>query len=113
MNKERRTIVGVIASITKAYTGERTMPNKVLMVLRDSVKALAETEQRSVAKMESFKDNDSTAQNYRVAVACREDLLGAQEALEEGELEEALVFLERVANPERDAPVVSKKGRRK
>lgn len=100
MNKDRRAVAQVLCDITKAYTGERSIPNKVLIVIRDAVKGLAETEQRSVKKMEAFKDSENTAQNYRNGVACRDDLLAAQEALEEGELEEALVFLQRVADPE-------------
>jgi hypothetical protein len=96
---------------------ERSIPSKVLMVIRDGVKALADTEARSVQKMESFKDNDNTAQNYRNAVACHEDLRAAQEALEEGELDEALVFLIRVADPEEAlrqvAPAPTKRKRRK
>lgn len=100
MNKDRRVVTKVLADVVQAYTGERTIPNKVLMVIRDAVKGLAETETRSVKKMEAFKDSENTAANYRNGVACRDDLLSAQDALEEGELEEALVFLQRVSDPE-------------
>lgn len=89
----------LLASLTRGYTGERSIPNKVLMVIRDATRDLAVTEARSVQRMEGFKDQENTAANYRNGVACRDDLLAAQEALEEGELEEALVFLTRVADP--------------
>lgn len=100
MNKDRRIVAQVVADLVGAYTGERSIPNKVLMICRDAVKGLAETEARSVKKMEAFKDTENTARNYQNGVACRDDLEAAQEALEEGELEEAYTFLIRVSDPE-------------
>jgi len=109
MNKDRRVVAQVLANLCGAYVKERSVPPKVLMVLRDAVKALAETEGRSVKKMESYKDSETTAQNYRNAVSCHEDLRAAQEALEEGELDEALPLLLRVANPTEATPEPPKK----
>lgn len=90
-------MASVIAELCGAYSTQRTVPSKVLIILRDAVKAMADTEERSVKKMEGFKDNESTAGNYRNAVHCLEDLRAAQEALEEGELDEAHPLLLRVA----------------
>lgn len=97
MNKDRRVIVQVLSDLTKAYSSERSVPNKVLIVLRDAVKDLAATEERSLKRMEPFKDAPGTAQNYANGYDCWEDLLAAQEALEEGELDEAYPLLQRVA----------------
>jgi hypothetical protein len=109
VNRDRRAIVGVLADVAGAYTKERSIPNKVLMVIRDATKGLAETEARSIKKMEGFKDTENTARNYQNAVACHEDLLAAQEALEEGELADALPYLQRVADPEAAARAVAPK----
>lgn len=99
MNRDRRATVRVLCNLIRAYTGERSIPPRVLMALRDEVRELALTEERSVKKMEGFKDNDSTRANYLAAVAAHEDLAAAQEALEEQELEEALALLVIVADP--------------
>lgn len=102
MNKDRRIVVQVVADLCGAYSTQRTVPQKVLMILRDAVKSLADTEALSVKRMQGFKDNDSTAKNYLNALDCLDDLRAAQEALEEGELEEAHPLLLRVA--ENEAP---------
>ena len=99
MNADRRIQVQLLANITKVYSG-KGMPQRILMIVRDAVKALAETERRSVQKMEKFKDNENTAKNYRNAVACMEDLSEALELLEEGDLDDAYALLKRVAEPE-------------
>lgn len=121
MNKDRRVVSQVVADLCGAYSTQRSVPSKVLIILRDAVKALADTEERSVKKMEGFKDNETTAQNYRNAVHCLEDLRAAQEALEEGELEEAHPLLLRVAaGPElavaapvaKPAPKPTRRGRK-
>lgn len=100
MNTERRAIAGVLADLCGVYGRERTVPPKVLIVLRDATKGLADTEARSLKKMEPFKDAISTAANYRSGVEALEDLRAAQEALEEGEVDEAQPLLDRVARPE-------------
>jgi len=97
MNKDKRVVVQVLADLCGAYSTQRTVPNKVLMILRDAVKHLAESEQLSLKRMEPFKDNVGTAVNYANGMDCWEDLVAAQEALEEGELEEAQPLLSRVA----------------
>lgn len=80
------------------------MPPKVLIVLRDATKGLADTEQRSLKKMEPFKDNPSTAANYASGIDALEDLRAAQDALEEGEVDEAFPLLNRVARPDGEEP---------
>lgn len=113
MNKDRRAVAGVLADITRVYTRQRSIPPKVLIIIRDAVKALEDTEQRSIKKMEGYKDSESTAVNYRNAVSAHEDLMTAREALEEHELDEALPLLVRVAeatSPVPEAP--AKKTRR-
>jgi len=75
------------------------------MIIRDAVKDLADSEARSLKKMEPFKHNAGTAVNYQNGMACWEDLLAAQDALEEGEIDEAHPLLCRVAVPEVAEPV--------
>lgn len=116
MNSDRRVVAGVLADLCGAYSTQRTVPHKVLIILRDAVKGLADTEQRSIQRMEQYKDSPTTRQNYRNAVACHEDLRAAQEALEEGEIEEAWPLLVRVATDPTSAtpePEPVKKRRRK
>lgn len=112
MNADRRTQVLLLANITKVYAA-KGMPQRILMVVRDAVKALADTERRSVQKMEKFKDNENTAKNYRNAVACHEDLTEALDLLEEGDLDEAYTLLKRVAEPEATTEAPKPKARRK
>jgi hypothetical protein len=100
MNKDKRVAVAILADLCGAYNQQRSVPSKVLMILRDSVKELADSEQRSLKKMEPFKDNEGTAQNYRNSTEVWEDLTAAKDALEEGEVEEALPLLQRVARPD-------------
>lgn len=97
MNKDKRATVTLLAGICSAYIKERTIPHKVLMVIRDAVRELAESEARSIKKMEPFKDREGTTANYNRAVSAWEDLTAAQEALEEGEVDEAHALLQGVA----------------
>jgi hypothetical protein len=100
MNKDKRVAVKVLADITKAYADARDNPTmRVLMVIRDAVKDLAASEERSMKRMEPFKDAPGTSTNYQASVTCWSDLLAAQQALEQGELSEAHEFLEAVATP--------------
>lgn len=104
MNNDRRVIAGVLADLCGVYGRERTVPPKVLIVLRDATKGLADTEARSLKKMEPFKDNAMTAANYRSGAEALEDLRAAQDALEEGEVDEAYPLLNRVARPDTEEP---------
>lgn len=97
MNKDKRVVVQVLADLCGAYSTQRSVPHKVLMIIRDAVKELAESEQRSLKKMEPFKDNAGTAANYQRSADCLDDLRSAQDALEEAEVEEAWPLLLRVA----------------
>jgi hypothetical protein len=97
VNKDKRAVVQVVADLVGAYTKERSVPSKVLIILRDSVKELALSEERSLKRMEPFKDSPNTAANYDRGYECWQDLLAAQEALEEDELDEAWPLLVRVA----------------
>lgn len=103
MNKDRRTIAGVLAAVLDAYSG-KALPRKIMLVVRDEVKALQTTEQRSVQKMEGFKDNESTRINYRNGVECLEDLTTALEHLEEDEHDECAAILHGLATPAADSP---------
>lgn len=106
MNKDKRVVVQVLADLCGAYSTQRAVPSKVLLIIRDAVKGLAESEARSLKRMEPFKDNVGTAVNYQRGQECWEDLTAAQDALEEGELEEAWPLLLRVAeSPEPHQPV--------
>ena len=107
MNKDRRVVAQVLAELTKAYATKRTVPSKVLIIMRDAVKRLADTEERSVKRMEGFKDNEMTAQNYRNAIKCHASLRAAQDALEEGEIDEAYPHLVSVSSPPEPEPVVN------
>jgi hypothetical protein len=103
VNKDKRVSVKTLADIVGAYRTARTVPSKVIIVLHNAVEALADSEERSLKKMEPYKDNDGTAANYRAGQAALEDLRGAQEALSEDELDEAYAFLSRVAGVEEPA----------
>ena len=98
MNKDKRIAVAILADLCGAYRSQRTLPSKVLMIIRDAVKDLGDSEARSLKKMEPFKNNVGTAANYQNALACWEDLIAAQDALEEGEVDEAHPLLARVAS---------------
>jgi hypothetical protein len=85
------------------------------MIMRDAVKSLADSEQRSVKKMEPYKDSPGTAANYLNGVACWEDLTAAQDHLEDGDLAEAMTYLIRVATqdpPSKATPPAPAKTRR-
>jgi hypothetical protein len=99
VNKDKRVVVQVLADLCGAYRGQRTVPTKVLMVVRDAVKELALSEERSFKRMEPYKDAPGTAVNYRNAVECHHELMRAQDLLEESEIEEACDVLKRVAAP--------------
>jgi hypothetical protein len=99
LNKDKRVVAQVLADLCTAYSTQRTVPNKVLIIIRDSVKGLADSEERSLKKMEPFKDNLGTALNYQNGISHLEDLRAAQDALEEGEIDEAAPLLARVAQP--------------
>jgi len=114
VNKDKRIAVALLADLCGAYSTQRTLPNKVLIILRDAVKDLADSEARSVKKMEPFKDNAGTAANYQNGLACWEDLARAQDALEEGEVDEAHPLLARVASgvvspPEKLSPKLKRR----
>jgi hypothetical protein len=108
VNKDKRVVVQVLADLCGAYGAQKTVPTKVLMVVRDAVKELALSEERSFKRMEPYKDAPGTAVNYRNAVDCYGDLMAAQELLEESEVDEAAVILRRVAVPTATPPAVPK-----
>ena len=106
MNKDRRTIARVLESVVGSYV-DKAPPRRVLWVVRDELKALADTERRSIKKMEPFKAAESTIQNYRTATDALEDLELAIRALEEDDLLGCAQALHTLANPgeEKLAPV--------
>jgi hypothetical protein len=114
VNKDKRATLQVLADITNAYRHERSLPHKVVIVLHDAVRRMADSEALSLKKMEPYKDNEGTARNYRNAANAVDDLTEAYEAIADGDLDQAWAHLARVASPptEKPEPVKTRKAKR-
>jgi len=94
MRQENRVALTHLANVLEALD---EIPVKVLLIVHDAVKDYALTEQRSVKRMESFKDEPGTAQNYRNGERCLRELNKCLVMLEDENLERAVMHMRRAA----------------